>query len=313
MKKYMGSFTTDATKALKNSEYLACCIDADGVAVYVTNGYVAYKMLPSEYAAVVQPVACLEAGNWSLRNGNKTDNHPLDIARLFNDAVTACESTGDLEPCPLILNTAKKGTTAAAYYNAAAGFTALYDTRYIAALAPGFTLRSPNAIAPAVAYCGNEPIALIMPIRPDEKAARAVKAFFSQPTDAAKEAEQLRAEINRLQDKLRCAESLAVELRDRTQDQAAEIEALRAAAEHNDTANSDAPSTAPAATDAKTAAEIIAARFADMDGVTATIKGAHTTAPVVWLSGSTDKHTDEIEAAGAKWSGKKSAYYVRVA
>ena len=50
-----------------------------------------------------------------------------------------------------------------------------------------------------------------------------------------------------------------------------------------------------------------------MAGVTATIKGAQTAAPVVWLAGDTEKHADAIKAAGAKWSNKKSAFYVRVA
>ena len=48
-------------------------------------------------------------------------------------------------------------------------------------------------------------------------------------------------------------------------------------------------------------------------GVTTTIKGAQTAAPVVWLAGDTERHADAIKAAGAKWSSKKSAYYVRVA
>jgi len=63
----------------------------------------------------------------------------------------------------------------------------------------------------------------------------------------------------------------------------------------------------------KTAAEIIAARWAEVDGLTATIKGATTAAPVVWLAGDTKPHEKEIEAAGGKWSGKKNAYYFRVA
>lgn len=61
------------------------------------------------------------------------------------------------------------------------------------------------------------------------------------------------------------------------------------------------------------AAEIIAARWAEVDGLTATIKGATTSAPVVWLAGDTKPHEKEIEAAGGKWSGKKNAYYFRVA
>lgn len=63
----------------------------------------------------------------------------------------------------------------------------------------------------------------------------------------------------------------------------------------------------------KTAAEIIAARWAEVDGLTATIKGAATAAPVVWLSGDTKPHAKAIEADGGKWSGKKNAYYFRVA
>ena len=38
-----------------------------------------------------------------------------------------------------------------------------------------------------------------------------------------------------------------------------------------------------------------------------------TAAPVVWLAGDTKPHEKEIEAAGGKWSGKKNAYYFRVA
>ena len=63
----------------------------------------------------------------------------------------------------------------------------------------------------------------------------------------------------------------------------------------------------------KTAAEIIAARWAEVDGLTATIKGATTAAPVVWLAGDTKPHAKAIEADGGKWSGKKNAYYFRVA
>ena len=63
----------------------------------------------------------------------------------------------------------------------------------------------------------------------------------------------------------------------------------------------------------KIAAEIIAARWAEVDGLTATIKGATTAAPVVWLAGDTKPHEKEIEAAGGKWSSKKNAYYFRVA
>lgn len=310
MKKFTGYFTPDASKALKGSQRLICRTDKDGVA-YVTNGFTAYKMFPHEYAAIVQPVTCCEAGNYSIQNGEKRDDVDFNLEKTFLDSVKAANDTGDMARCPLVLTLDKK-RTAAAYYNAEKDFVALYDTRYISALSSGFTLRAPGPTAPAVAYNDNDPFALILPIRPDENTTRAVKAYFTQAaankTDEASEAEQLRAEISRLQDKLNRAETGAAALEERVEEQAAELEALRTAAGHNDTADESKP-----ATNAKSAAEIIAQRFASMDGVTATIKGAQTAAPVVWLSGDTEKHADEIKAAGAKWSGKKSAYYVRVA
>lgn len=310
MKKFTGSFTPDASKALKGSQRLICRTDKDGVA-YVTNGFTAYKMFPHEYAAIVQPVTCCEAGNYSIQNGEKRDEVDFNLEKTFLDSVKAANDTGDMARCPLVLTLDKK-RTAAAYYNAEKDFVALYDTRYISALSSGFTLRAPGPTAPAVAYNDNDPFALILPIRPDENTTRAVKAYFTQAaankTYEASEAEQLRAEISRLQDKLNRAETGAAALEERVEEQAAELEALRTAAGHNDTADESKP-----ATNAKSAAEIIAQRFASMDGVTATIKGAQTAAPVVWLSGDTEKHADEIKAAGAKWSGKKSAYYVRVA
>nr|WP_325194491.1 hypothetical protein [uncultured Oscillibacter sp.] len=87
-------------------------------------------------------------------------------------------------------------------------------------------------------------------------------------------------------------------------EQAAELEALHSA---------EAAPAADNKPEPKTAAEIIAARWAEVDGLTATIKGAQTAAPVVWLSGDTRKHAKAIEADGGKWSNKKSAYYFRVA
>ena len=55
------------------------------------------------------------------------------------------------------------------------------------------------------------------------------------------------------------------------------------------------------------------AKLAALDGVTATIKGAQTAAPVVWLTGEADAHKDEIEKLGGKWSGKRSAWYFKIA
>lgn len=182
MKKFTGNFTADATKALKGSQRLICRTAGEGE-IYVTNGCTAYKMFPWEYSSVVQPVTCCEAGNYSIQNGEKRDEMDFNLEKTFQDAVKAANDAGDMARCPLVLTLDKK-RTAAAYYNAEKDFVALYDTRYISALSPGFTLRAPGPKAAAVAYISGEPVALILPIRPDENATRAVKAYFTQAAAA---------------------------------------------------------------------------------------------------------------------------------
>ena len=174
---------------------------------------------------------------------------------------------------------------------------AFYNAKFIAALTPSATLRATGAISAAVAYVGGEPLALVLPIKPEPKAARAVKAYFAEcDNDATAEADKLRAELAQAQNELSAVRGDL----NRATNKIAELEAQQAA---------------PAAEqpEPKTAAELIAARFSDLAGVTTTIKGAQTAAPVVWLAGDTERHADAIKAAGAKWSSKKSAYYVRVA
>lgn len=51
MKKTIGNYTPDAGKVLKQSERVICCTGEDGM-IYVTNGYLAYKFTPREYAAI---------------------------------------------------------------------------------------------------------------------------------------------------------------------------------------------------------------------------------------------------------------------
>lgn len=94
MKKYMGNYTNEAAKALKGSERIICRVTDDG-AIYVTNGFIAYKMNPPEYAAIVQPVTCCEAGNYTMQNGEKAADTEFKtgIFSTFGDmknALNAC-------------------------------------------------------------------------------------------------------------------------------------------------------------------------------------------------------------------------------
>lgn len=140
-----------------------------------------------------------------------------------------------------------------------------------------------------------------------EPLARAIKAFFTEAAEdntKTDEADKLRAELAQAQEE-------AAALRGDLYRAANEIDELKnKLAELHETKTEQPAEQKP---EPKTAAEIIAARWAEVDGLTATIKGATTAAPVVWLAGDTRPHEKEIEAAGGKWSGKKNAYYFRVA
>lgn len=217
-------------------------------------------------------------------------------------------SAADAEPLARAPFTVQaKNAPAACYYNAAADFAAIYDTKFIDALHPAAQLRTTSAISAAVAYVNDEPFAVVMPIRAEPNAARAIKAFFTEAAEdntKTGEADKLRAELAQAQEE-------AAALRGDLYRAANEIDELKnKLAELHETKTEQPAEQKP---EPKTAAEIIAARWAEVDGLTATIKGATTAAPVVWLAGDTKPHEKEIEAAGGKWSGKKNAYYFRVA
>lgn len=290
--KYTGNYTKDTAKAIKAAEKLICTTTEDG-AIYLCSGYWMYKMNPLEYATVAQPVTHCDAGNWTIDSNGKHDgNSGTNLLKIFEEAAKAAEHKPALERCPLSLNRDK---LTANLYHSPDGFAAAYNSQYIAAIAKGLRLRAAGATSPAVFYdTENEPFALIMPIRLDAKDSRAVLAYYNEP-----------------------AADLALARKENAR-QAEELEALRAKVAELEAQQAQPQEPAedpqrPAQADGKTAAEIIASRFADMAGVTTTIKGAQTAAPVIWLAGNTEEHAEAIKAAGGKWSNKKSAFYVRVA
>lgn len=281
MKKFTGRYTTNTAKALKGSERILCQVSEDGT-IYICNGFLLCTMNVPEYAATVQPLTCCEPGAWTFDKDGKHEDeaHKLDLVKLFADTV---RDTAD------------------------ADFAAIYDTKFIDALHPAAQLRTTSAISAALAYINDEPFAVVMPIRAEPNVARAIRAFFTEAAEdntKTDEADKLRAELAQAQEE-------AAALRGDLYRAANEIDELKnKLAELHETKTEQPAEQKP---EPKTAAEIIAARWAEVDGLTATIKGATTAAPVVWLAGDTKPHEKEIEAAGGKWSGKKNAYYFRVA
>lgn len=292
MKKFTGRYTNEAAKALKGSKKILCHVadQDDGTgSIYVTNGYFLWKLNAQEYAAVVQPVTCCEPGAWIIDNNGKQDNS-MDLAKLFADTLETVSACTPMERAPFTLRT--NSAPAACYYSTADDFAAIYNEKFIAALATN-ELRAVRSISPAVAYFGGDPFALVFPIKPGENDTRAIRAYFTHPS----EADKLRAELAQAQNEIAAQ-------REEIARQAAELAQLH---------ETKAEQPAEQKPEPQTAVEIIAARLDALDGVTTTIKGAQTAAPVIWITGDTDRHADALTAAGAKWSNKKSAYYVRVA
>ena len=304
--KFTGRYTAATAEALKGSPRLFCQVSEDGT-IYVCNGFLLCAMNPPEYAATVQGFTCCEPGNWTFDKDGKheDDAHKLDLVKLYADTLKTAADAQPLQRSPLTVQTPK--AAAVCYYNAAADFAAIYDTKFIAALHPAAQLRAASAISAAVAYVNDEPFAVVMPIKAEPETVRAVRAFFTEADgNNAKtgEADKLRAELAQSQEE-------AAALRGDLYRAANEITELKNKLTEQHETKSEQP--AAETVEPKTAAEIIAARWAEVDGLTATIKGAATAAPVVWLSGDTKPHAKAIEADGGKWSGKRNAYYFRVA
>ena len=252
--KFTGRYTAATAKALKGSPRLVCQVTEDGT-IYVCNGFLLCTMNPPEYAATVQGFTCCEPGNWTLDKDGKheDDAHKLDLVRLYADTLKANADAQPLQRSPLTVQTPK--AAAVCYYNAAADFAAIYDTKFIAALHPAAQLRTTSAISAAVAYCDDEPFAVVMPIKAEPETVRAVRAFFTEADwNNAKtgEADKLRAELAQSQEE-------AATLRGDLYRAANEIDELKnKLAELHETKTEQPAEQKP---EPKTAAEITVARY----------------------------------------------------
>jgi len=301
---------------------LYCNVDEDGI-IYLCNGQWLFRMTPAEYAAIAAPATNCDPANWIIDKHGKKDGNPencfINIYKKYL-ADFPSEKLHLVQRSPLEQMT-ERNSLMLGFYSFDTKEAYFYNKSFVDSLQPA-TILATNATGPAfVGMNDGGAVAIILPIRAQESARRAVKAYFTEPSDAEQKnnnAEQLQQQNAEQAEQLQRAEAMRealankiTELCDEITSRNNEIEALKKQIEQQ-------PAAAPAATeqpapDLKTAAEMIAERFRAFAGVEAVIKGATTSAPVVWLKGNTKQHENEITAAGAKWSGKKSAYYIKVA
>lgn len=289
-------FTPALSKAFKSHKAKLICSMTDGAA-YVTNGAILVKLTPEEYDEFIRPISQRDPGAWVLdENGQPMERETLDGARVLNDY--ANKATVDMAPAPFTINPERKSGPAFSVYCGAGDFVAGFDAGYTAIVSPSFvTFRASSAISGMVAFNGEDPIALILPVRlQNPKIISAARAYFTdgQPKE--------QTEPNDHAAELAAALEDAAKLREELAQTKAQLEAAQAA---------PAPQPKPEEQPADKLEAVISA-LQTLPGISATVKGAQTAAPVVWIDGDAETHKAELEKLGAKWSGKRSAYYVQV-
>lgn len=285
MKKSASIFTPALTKALKTRPTVIQC-QTDGEYTYISNGFFLVKLLPHEYDEFVRPVTQRDPGSWTIdEKGQPTERKPLDLSRTLSDF----DNRSDLSTmahAPLTFSIeAKKAYSVTAFCSANNGFVSFFDTKYTAMVSfDRVNLGGASPASPMIVSHNGKPVALLLPVRVDNPSiTAAVLAYSTSKYPKAKTAApdpQLSAaleEVERLREELKQAKAHA----------APEQPANKAAA--------------------------VLAALESLDGITATVKGAQTSAPVVWIGGTVEAHKTTLEKLGAKWSCKRSAYYIQAA
>lgn len=344
-------YTAALTRSLKNTERLHCRIDKENRVVYVCNGYLLAKLSLEEYDVLVRPVTQREAGDFVIdQDGETVPGEPLDMAKLLSDE--AKNAAHELSAAPFLFGTQRKNKRLICCYSHEADFVAGFNSDYAAIISGSLPRKSKNAVSPMVVFSGDEPQAMILPVRLDPEKSRiaaAIRAWFTgEPQESGDErltrarkerddwentARRLEAErdsreaenaqLQRENEQLRQdyaqkqieSEYMASQFERLQSDIAGKNREIKFLAERlnaqPDPQPQESAEVQPEQSPADKATALVE-KLSALEGVTATVKGAQTAAPVVWLTVEADAHKDKIEAMGGKWSAKRGAWYFKV-
>ena len=325
MKKQTSPFTAELTRQLRLARKgTGVVVNNHNGVIYAACGYFAAIVTADEYDRFVRPVTNRDPGTYRLR-GNDLNDAPasvLDVSQVVKSALEQNKGCDPLTPCPLSLD--DPHGRLCLYRNDSTGNTHAFRASYTDIFS-GCTLIAASPLTPAIVLYNGNLVGLVMPVKLDTdkptigSTVRAIRAFYNDApaTTPAADTAALRAELDKANARAKSAEQQAALDRKASADKIAELEkALESLRSALATAATTAPAPAPAPTtppalicDPKATADKLAA----LPGVTATIKGAKSSVPIVWLSGNVKAHRAAIEKAGGKWSTKRAAYYVRCA
>ena len=232
------------------------------------------------------PVTQRDPGSWTIdEKGQPTERKPLDLSRTLSDFDSRSDLSAMAHTPFTFSMEAKKAYSVTAFCSANNGFVSFFDTKYTAMVSfDRVNLGGASPASPMIVSHNGKPVALLLPVRVDNPSiTAAVLAYSTSKYPKAKTAApdpQLSAaleEVERLREELKQAKAHA----------APEQPVNKAAA--------------------------VLSALESLDGITATVKGAQTSAPVVWIGGTVEAHKTALEKLGAKWSSKRSAYYIQAA
>lgn len=325
MKKQTSPFTAELTRQLRLARKgTGVVVNNHNGVIYAACGYFAAIVTADEYDRFVRPVTNRDPGTYRLRSDDLNDAPAsvLDVSQVVKSALEQNKGCDPLTPCPLSLD--DPHGRLCLYRNDSTGNTYAFQASYTAIFS-GCTLIAASPLTPAIVLYNGNPVGLVMPVKLNTdkptigSTVRAIRAFYNDApaTTPAADTAALRAELDKANARAKSAEQQAALDRKASADKIADLEkALESLRSALATAATTAPAPAPAPTTPPALIhnpQVVADELAALPGITATIKGAKSSVPIVWLSGNVNAHRAAIEKAGGKWSTKRAAYYVRCA
>lgn len=314
MKKFCGRFTTAAGKSLKGSARISCELHENDI--FVSNGHVLFRLTSYEYDACIRPVTHCDPGNWTIDKSGRVESDSKALLGLYDKLVKKFPSLTQMQPLPLAYKTHdEKGPVYLAIYSNDSGdLIYTYNTQYTDCFVAESKIYCDKSDPMGAVVCADEIIGIVLPVkRKDATSIFAAVKSYLRPEKQELDYNKAENRIYDLENELKTYKELYensyrdyLTANEKINKLSAELDAIRSQPVPVVQAADQKP-------DPKTAAETIAARWQNIDGISITIKGAATAAPVVWLTGNTKPHANEITGQGGKWSTKKSAYYFRVA
>lgn len=351
--KTVGAFAKSATASLlkisiASEKGLYCHVenagDVENETIYLVDGFYCLVMTRPEYEAIARPVTGRDPGDWIL---GKSDCTPRDNKAIIDRAVIggAKDAHDVFTRAPLAFFIQRNGKPAelAKFYCERSDAVVTANPLFCDCV-PSAVWQGSTPIAPLFAFYGDRMAAMVMPIRPidAEKDDRAVRAFYKPADKETARVSELKARIAELETDRTDAWNVATRLQQENNELTAELGKARAELENAIAERDNLVETVrqlsariaeleAAAIEPETAAietaepetvsdpipvltpiDRIAQRF-QLDGVIVTVKGAATDSPVIWISGDTKPHKDELKSMGAKWAPKKGAWYYKPA